>query len=58
MVETIAQIFGMTFVGIIIVCVVITFGDYIIEDYKLRKNKNENTSKTKTRKTFSILLVA
>ena len=49
MVETIAQIFGMTFVGIIIVCVVITFGDYIIEDYKLRKNKNENTSKTKTR---------
>ena len=49
MIETIAQIFGMVFVGIIIVCVVITFSDYIIEDYKLRKNKNENTSKTKTR---------
>ena len=42
MVETIAQIFGMTFVTIIIACVVFTFGDYIIEDYKLRKNKDIN----------------
>ena len=39
MIELIAQIFGMTFVGIILVCIVFTFGDYIIEDYILRKNK-------------------
>ena len=48
MIETIAQVFGMIMVGTIIVCIVFTFGNYIIEDYKLRKNKNENTSKTKT----------
>jgi len=28
--ETVAQIFGMTMVGIIIVCIVWTFGQYII----------------------------
>ena len=39
MIELIAQIFGMVFVGVIIVCIVFTFGEYIIEDYKLRKNK-------------------
>ena len=39
MVELIAQIFGMIFVGIILMCIVFTLGDYIIEDYKLRKNR-------------------
>ena len=39
MIEIIAQIFGMVFVGVIIVCIVFTFGEYIIEDYKLRKNR-------------------
>ena len=39
MVELIAQIFGMVFVGVILVCIVSTFGTYIIEDYKLRKNR-------------------
>ena len=39
MIETIAQILGTAFVGIILECIVFTFGDYIIEDYKLRKNK-------------------
>jgi len=28
--ETVAQIFGITFVCIIMVCIVITFGQYII----------------------------
>tara|TARA_B100000131_G_C17565820_1_gene388756 strand:+ start:342 stop:464 length:123 start_codon:yes stop_codon:yes gene_type:complete len=39
MIETIAQVFGMVFVGIIIMCIVFTFGEYIIEDYKLKKNR-------------------
>tara|TARA_R100000995_G_C3423640_1_gene95141 strand:+ start:542 stop:664 length:123 start_codon:yes stop_codon:yes gene_type:complete len=39
MIELIAQVFGMVFVCVILVCIVFTFGEYIIEDYKLRKNK-------------------
>ena len=33
MADTIAQILGMTFVGIILVCIVWTFGSYIIGSY-------------------------
>ena len=39
MIETIAQVFGMVFVGIILVCIVITIGEYIEEDIKLKRNK-------------------
>ena len=39
MVELIAQIFGMVFVGVILVCIVITIGEYIEEDIKLKRNK-------------------
>ena len=49
MIDTIAQIFGIIFVGTILVCIIGTLGNCIAEEYKLRKNKNENTSKTKTR---------
>ena len=37
MTETVAQIFGITFIGTIIVCLVWTIGDYIIEDIKRKK---------------------
>tara|TARA_R110000851_G_scaffold88962_1_gene194195 strand:- start:237 stop:353 length:117 start_codon:yes stop_codon:yes gene_type:complete len=37
MMEIFAQIFGMTFVGVIIVCLVITVGDYIIQDIKMKR---------------------
>ena len=30
MIETVAQIFGMAFIGIIIICIVWTFGSYVI----------------------------
>jgi hypothetical protein len=39
MVELIAQIFGMSFVGIILFCIVWTLGNYISEDIKFKKNK-------------------
>ena len=39
MIELIAQIFGMVFVGVILVCIVITIGEYIEEDIKLKRNK-------------------
>jgi len=32
-----AQIFGMTFVSIIIICLVWTVGDYIHQDIKIKK---------------------
>jgi hypothetical protein len=35
--ETAAQIFGMTFVSVIIICLVITVGDYIIQDIKMKR---------------------
>ena len=34
MVETIAQVFGMAFVGIILFCIVWTFGRYVIDSNK------------------------
>ena len=37
MIELVAQVFGMTFVGVIIVCLVITVGDYIIQDIKMKR---------------------
>ena len=37
MVETIAQVFGMTFVCVILVCLVFTIGEYIREDIKSKK---------------------
>tara|TARA_R110002167_G_scaffold347839_2_gene558840 strand:- start:1401 stop:1517 length:117 start_codon:yes stop_codon:yes gene_type:complete len=37
MIEQVAQVFGMTFVGVIIVCLVITVGDYIIQDIKMKR---------------------
>ena len=42
MVELIAQIFGMVFVCVILVCIVSTFGTYIVEDYKLRKDVDKH----------------
>jgi hypothetical protein len=35
--EQFAQVFGMIFVGVIIVCLVITVGDYIIQDIKMKR---------------------
>ena len=35
--ETVAQIFGMTFVSIIVICLVVTIGDYIIQDIKMKR---------------------
>ena len=37
--ELIVQIFGMSFACLILFCIVWTFGDYIIEGIKLKKNK-------------------
>jgi hypothetical protein len=37
MLELIAQIFGMTFVGVILVCLVYTVSEYIKEDIKSKK---------------------
>jgi len=42
MIETIAQVFGMVFVGIILICIVWTFLSYIVlsnEEPKLKGNK-------------------
>ena len=39
MTDTIAVIFGMTFVGVILICLVWTIGDYILEDIKLRRKE-------------------
>ena len=39
MLETIVQFFGMGFVSVIIVCIVFTFGGYIVEDIKLKRKK-------------------
>ena len=39
MIEIVAQILGMTFVLIIIFCIVWTAGTYITEEIKLKKNK-------------------
>ena len=41
MVETIAQVFGMAFCGIILVCIVWTFGSYIIGSYD-EPSKSQN----------------
>jgi len=41
MIETIAQIFGMVFVGIIIVCIVWTFGSYVLGSYD-EPSKSQN----------------
>jgi len=35
--EIFAQIFGMTFVSVIIICLVVTVGDYIIQDIKMKR---------------------
>jgi len=37
MVEIIMQVFGLGMVGIIMVCIVWTFGTYIVEDIKRKK---------------------
>ena len=37
MIEIIIQVFGTTFAGIILICVVFTLGDYIIEDIKMKR---------------------
>jgi len=47
--ETIAQVFGFTFVGIILICIVWTFGSYVLgstespgkRDKKLMDNMNK-----------------
>ena len=39
MTDTIAMIIGMTFVGVIVICLVVTVGDYIIEDIKLKRKQ-------------------
>ena len=39
MTDTIAVIFEMTFVGVILICLVWTIGDYILEDIKLRRKE-------------------
>ena len=51
MIEMVAQIFGLTFVGIIAICIVITFGSYIAESFspnnKLEKNIKKFNNKHK-----------
>jgi hypothetical protein len=37
--DTIAMIVGMTFVSVIIICLVFTVGSYIIEDVKLKRKQ-------------------
>jgi len=39
MTDTIAMIVGMTFVSIIVICLVVTVGSYIIEDIKLKRKQ-------------------
>ena len=49
--EMVAQMFGMTFIGIILVCLVWTIGSYISEAYppnnKLEENMKEFDKKHK-----------
>ena len=40
MTDTIAVIFGMTFVGVILICLVWTIGDYIVQGIKMKRNNN------------------
>jgi len=42
MIDTIAMIFGMTFVGIILICLVFTIGDFIVRDIKMKRHNNNN----------------
>ena len=49
MIETIAQIFGLTFVGIILICIVITFGSYIAESFSPNNKLEENIKKFEKR---------
>ncbi len=42
MMETVAQIFGMTFVCIIIICLVWTIGSYIAEAYSPNNKLEDN----------------
>ena len=48
--ETIAQVFGMTFVGIILICLVWTIGSYIA-DANAPNNKLEDNIKKFDKKT-------
>jgi len=51
--EMVAQIFGMTFMGIILICLMGTIGSYIAETYapnnKIEKNIKEFEKKYKTK---------
>tara|TARA_R110000824_G_scaffold277516_2_gene465719 strand:+ start:51 stop:212 length:162 start_codon:yes stop_codon:yes gene_type:complete len=38
----VAQIFGLTFVGIIVICIVITFGSYLAESFSPNNKLEEN----------------
>ena len=42
MTETIAMIFGMTFIGIILVCLIWTICSYIFETYRSENNLERN----------------
>jgi len=42
MTETIAMIFGMTFIGIILVCLIWTICSYIFEAYRSENNLERN----------------
>jgi hypothetical protein len=39
MIEQIAQVLGMTFVSVIIICLVWTIGDYIHQDIKIKRKR-------------------
>ena len=43
--ETIVQVLGMVFVGIIVICVVVTFGQYIAESFSPNNKLEENIKK-------------
>ena len=45
MVETIAQVFGMAFVGIIVICIAITLVSYIFEAHTPDNKLEENIKK-------------
>ena len=43
--ELLAQIFGLTFVGIIVICIVVTFGGYLLESFSPNNKLEENIKK-------------
>lgn len=43
--ETVAQVFGMTFMGVILICLIWTIGSYIAESHSPNNKLEDNMKK-------------